>query len=166
VVSMKFLNPQALGSTFTSLMCCSLRLHVYKFHRLHIVHVQYSPSATLHLHARVNLLVIESLSSKVDAIFLASIAETLVRMDTREQNECHVPILGNYSMTSKSTRVCECNVALGPYCRTFILLNWSTTQHFIVYCLCIIVPVYCTVHHVSNACTVCGKALPHKLYEY
>jgi len=46
-------------------------------------------------------------------ISLASMAEALVKLDTSEQNECHAPFLGNYSIMSKSTCACESDVALG-----------------------------------------------------
>jgi len=50
-------------------------------------------------------------------ILLVSIVEGLVRLDTHEQNECHVPFPGNYSIASKLIRACECNVSLGLYCK-------------------------------------------------
>jgi len=48
-------------------------------------------------------------------VLLASIAEALVWMDTRERNEFCADFLGNYSITRKSNRACECDIALGQY---------------------------------------------------
>jgi len=46
----------------------------------------------------------------VAPVVLVSIAEALVRMDTRKQNEYHAPFLGNYSIMSKSN---SCDIVLG-----------------------------------------------------
>jgi len=61
-------------------------------------------------------------------ILLTSIAEALVRMDTCKQNECHAPFLGNYSIMSKWTLVCGCDVALGLY-RISFHLNYGYQIH-------------------------------------
>jgi len=53
----------------------------------------------------------------VAPILFASIAEALARIDIRKNNEYHAPFPGDYSITSKSTRASECDVALERYRR-------------------------------------------------
>jgi len=61
-------------------------------------------------------------------VFLASIAEALVKMDTSKWNDYHIPFLGNYSITNKSTCVCKCDVAIGWYCMFNLNMNLPAVQ--------------------------------------
>jgi len=51
----------------------------------------------------------------VALISLASIHLCNCFSNAREQNGCHAPLIGDYSITSKSTRASECDVALERY---------------------------------------------------
>ena len=46
---------------------------------------------------------------------LVSIHPVSSRMNTRKRNQCHIPLIGNYSSASKCLLVRECFVAFGWY---------------------------------------------------
>jgi len=48
-------------------------------------------------------------------ILLVSIQPYKCFNNTCKQNGCNAPLIDNYSITSKSTCACECDVALGLY---------------------------------------------------
>jgi len=52
----------------------------------------------------------------VALISLASIHPCKCFSNTRKQNGCHTPFIGDYSITSKSTCASECDIALEQYC--------------------------------------------------
>jgi len=61
-----------------------------------------------------------------------------VHEHARKKNGCHAPLFRDYSITSKSTRASECDVALERYCTyqsywlLYILLALSTQEKFTI----------------------------------
>jgi len=93
-------------------------------------------------------------------ILLESIAEALARIDTHKLNKCHAPFLGNYSITSKLTRVCECNIVLGQHRNNYMFINvYHTIDYpvFFIFLMCYsFFPVFSSSPPTNSSLWGCG----------
>jgi len=78
--------------------------------------IRYNPSAMLHSHARVNLLMIDNFWKKGPGThFTCEYSSLQVLQKCSWTKWVYAPLLNNDSIMRKSTHACKCDVALGLY---------------------------------------------------